>query len=685
VAAPLRILFDLVAILRSRLRGAIGRDRAWVAILAASFAFFLLVSWQRWANPVVDVGREMNQPLRLASGETLYSDVRHIYGPLSPWLHAALFRIFGPSLTVLYVDGIISATLVLALVYWLGRQIMGPAAAGAATLSVMSLCVFKPAGNYILPYSYNSLHGAALGLITLAMLVAAMKNAHHPVDPGVEPWRSSTDDRAGAGVPRAAAHRPLPVTAPRRAGVPPRGRAMPFLLAGIVAGLATLAKTEMGVAALAGGVTAAVLVPYPDVRRGAWLAVLFVASAASVTIVVYAIIAAGVGWSALASDSWLLLYNMPPELAHFNSQVSGLAHPLTSIGRMLIAAAKLGAVAAIVAAVSNIVAATPALRLRDAAVGAGGGQVTGGAVPRPWRVLAAVLALLILMSVTTGLDRDKGPYLAMPFLLVGFLLMLTVTLRREASGASAQTATLMTFTVYALASLARMILHVRSGGAYASYLLPMSIVIFTYLWVGPFADRFRDARAARAARTIALALSVAAAVINAGVLAYRYQTRNTVAIATARGTMIAEPDIGQAFNEALAYIDRHTEPGDAVAVLPEGTSINFLSGRRNPLREEITTPGYLDAAAEARAIRQLQDAHTELILIANRPTAEFGHAAFGRDYCHRLMGWIETHYTPCAIFGPVKDPSLQIGAEPFFLRAYCPREDSADIATAGLH
>ena len=201
------------------------------------------------------------------------------------------------------------------------------------------------------------------------------------------------------------------------------------------------------------------------------------------------------------------------------------------------------------------------------------------------------------------------------------------------------------------------------------------------MYVSTCAPRSRDGRAARAARTIALALIAVAAIANGAALGYRYRTRNTVAISTARGTMIAQPDIGQAFNEALAYIDRHTEPGDAVAVLPEGTSLNFLSGRRNPLREEITTPGYLDAAREARAIRQLDDAHTSLILILNRPTAEFGPAAFGRDYCQQLMRWIEAHYTVCAIFGPVKDPNLEIGDTPFFVRAYCALEDSAESQT----
>src|SRR3954454_21278741 len=110
--------------------------------------------------------------------------------------------------------------------------------------------------------------------------------------------------------------------------------------------------------------------------------------------------------------------------------------------------------------------------------------------------------------------------------------------------------------------------------------------------------------------------------------------------------------MGLALNQALDYIDRHTNTSDEIAVLPEGTALTFLSGRRNPLREEIITPGYLDDAAEGRAIQQLETASTALILIPNRPTREFGPAVFGRDYGRQLMRWIEANYTLCATFGP---------------------------------
>ncbi len=226
----------------------------------------------------------------------------------------------------------------------------------------------------------------------------------------------------------------------------------------------------------------------------------------------------------------------------------------------------------------------------------------------------------------------------------------------------------MLYAVFALAQLPRILLHVRSGGAYGSFLLPMSIVVFTYLWVGPFAGSLRDPAARRLAASLALGLLVLSAIGTAGALAYRYRRSNTTRVSTARGTLIVPPDVGSVWNEALAFIDAHTRTGDPIAVLPEGTSLTFLSGRRNPLREEIVTPGILDAAGEARAIRQIDAAGTPLVLIVNRPTREFGAEAFGRDYDRALMRWIAGRYQPCATFGP---PGLEVGDARFFVRAYC--------------
>ena len=626
------------------------RDLPWVALIAVSFIFGLAVSWERWGNPLVDCGREMNQPLRLARGEMLYSDVRHIYGPLSPYINALLYRIFGPSLTVLYADGIVAAMVILALVYWLSRRLMGRVAATAATLSVMWLCAFKQAGNYVLPYSYSALHGCALGLLSLALLVLFLERRD----------KSATTSSADAGVPAV--------------GSPPRRITMSLALAGAAAGLAILAKTEMGLAALSAGVIAAALAGYPSLRRSITFNAIFITPCALLVLGVYAYIASKVGWHSLADDSLLFFRHLPPELVYFNKRVSGFDQPLQSIGSIIGAAVRVGALAAVVGTVSMLltwrkgdrapghVALADLTRISDA------GRVSYTMI---WVLLAGSL-FIVVVPFAGPLNFEKGPYLAMPLLLVGLIGREFTRYRKLPSKGrvDSQAIIVVIVAVYALASLARVILRVRSGGAYSSYLLPASVIVFTYAWVQPFANLFRQANTRRLARNIAIALMLLDVAITASLLSFRFRDRNTFVLNTDRGTIVAVPDLGLSINEAIGFIKRETAIGEPVAVMPEGTSLNFFTDRPNPLREEITTPGYLDRAAEERAIKQLIQSDTRLVLVANRATSEFGPEAFGRDYCQTLMQWIEQNFEACAIFGPDHNPNQQIGDKTFFIRAY---------------
>lgn len=627
------------------------RDLPWVALIVVSFIVGLAVSWERWGNPLVDCGREMNQPLRLAHGEMLYSEVRHIYGPLSPYINALLYRVFGPSLGVLYADGIFTAMVILALVYWISRQLMGRMPSAAATLSVMWLCAFKQAGNYVLPYSYSALHGCALGLASLVMLLRFMNKQI--------PNTSVSNEQAVA----------------RSAVSPPPQVAMLLVLAGAAAGLAMLAKTEMGLAAACAGIVAVALTGYPGVRRTSVFGAMFVAPAAVVVLGVYAYIAARVGWHTLAEDSLLFLRHLPPELVYFNKRVSGFDQPLQSLTQMIGAAARVASLAAIIATVSMLLTrrrksdlTTARIAMRDLSV-SDAGQASYAQI---WILLACSLLVFALLPFAGTLSWEKGPYLAMPILLVGLLGAGFARYRKQISKGALdrQTIIVLTVAVYALASLARVILRVRSGGAYSSYLLPASVIVFTYAWAHPFADIFRDGKTRRFARNIAIGIILADVVATAGLLSFRYRDKNTYSLKTDRGTMLAVPDLGQSMDEAISFIKSQTADAEPVAVMPEGTSLNFFTDRPNPLKEEITTPGYLDREGEERVISQLMQSNTQLVLVTNRATPEFGPEVFGRDYCQTLMQWIEQNFEQCATFGPDHNPNQQIGDKTFFIRAY---------------
>ena len=559
------------------------RDLPWVAGIVVSFIVGLVFSWERWGNPLVDCGREMNQPLRLASGEMLYSGVRHIYGPLSPYVNALLYRIFGPSLGVLYADGIVTAMIILTVVYWLSRRLMGRSASTAATLSVMWLCAFKQAGNYVLPYSYSALHGCALGLVSLALLIRFI-------------------ERRESSKPRYAM----------------------LALSGTVAGLAILAKTEMGLAALSAGIAGVALTCSPNVRRIPVHGLVYLAPAFLLVLGVYGYFVARTGWNTIAHESFLFFRNLPPELVYFNKRVSGFDQPLQSIVQMLGAAVRLASVGAIIATMSMLFTrrrhepAAAHIKMSDLSV-SDAGRASHGQI---WLLLALSIAVFVVVPFSGALNWEKGPYLAMPVLLIGLIAFEFARYRKQASKgeSNAQTIVLLVIAVYALASLARVILRVRSGGAYSSYLLPGSVILFTYGWAQPFADLFRDGKTRRLARNIAIGVILADAVLTAGLLSIRYRDKNTYLLKTDRGTMLAVPDLGQSMSEAITFVKRETNDGDPVAVMPEGTSLNFFTGRPNPLREEITTPGYLDEAGEARAIKQLIDSNTKLILLTNRAT-----------------------------------------------------------------
>ncbi|MCU0242137.1 MAG: glycosyltransferase family 39 protein, partial [Vicinamibacteria bacterium] len=202
-------------------------DRRGLGLLMLSFLLGIACSWERWGSPLVDCGREMQAPLRILQGERLYADISYFYGPFSPYLHWGLYRLFGPSLDVLRIDGMISALLIIGLIYAIARQVMDSTAATMAAFGVTWLCAFKQAGNYILPYAYPAVHGCLFGLAAFLFIVRALQT-------GRRRWVS---------------------------------------LAGLLTGLAFLSKLEMGCAALVGCWMALLLADrVPDRKRAFALA-----------------------------------------------------------------------------------------------------------------------------------------------------------------------------------------------------------------------------------------------------------------------------------------------------------------------------------------------------------------------------------------------------------------------------
>jgi hypothetical protein len=102
---------------------------------------------------------------------------------------------------------------------------------------------------------------------------------------------------------------------------------------------------------------------------------------------------------------------------------------------------------------------------------------------------------------------------------------------------------------------------------------------------------------------------------------------------------------------------------------PEAGFFNFVTGIRNPLRQEQVFPGHLDRAAEDRLAERLERSGPRYLLLINQTAPAFGSVAFGRDYAKEVGKVLARRYHLAASFGDAP-PDAPVGWPRFFIRVY---------------
>jgi hypothetical protein len=142
------------------------------ALLVVTGAALLAWTWRAWPDPLVDFGRELYVPWRLAEGDALFTDIAWFNGPLSQYWNALLFRAFGPGLTVLVWSNLLVLTACVCMLYGLIVRFsdrLSATVAGMVFLLVFAFGQYVGIANYnwITPYAHELTHGVALALATL--------------------------------------------------------------------------------------------------------------------------------------------------------------------------------------------------------------------------------------------------------------------------------------------------------------------------------------------------------------------------------------------------------------------------------------------------------------------------------------------------------------------------------------
>ena len=126
----------------------------------------------RVGNLYIDCGREAYIPLEILKGEVLYKDIFNIYAPASYLFNALLFKIFSPSLNILYISGGITFLGIISTLYLISRFFLSVKNSfiilfSIILISMISFNVF----NFFFPYSYAMIYGLLAILISIYFLL----------------------------------------------------------------------------------------------------------------------------------------------------------------------------------------------------------------------------------------------------------------------------------------------------------------------------------------------------------------------------------------------------------------------------------------------------------------------------------------------------------------------------------
>ena len=578
-----------------------------VAAQVAAAVVMLIWTWGAWPDPLVDFGRELYIPWQLAAGKALYRDIAYFNGPLSPYVNALWFRLFGASLWTLIWANLTLLTLLCVLLQRLLLAIgdrLAAVAAGLVLVLVLAFSHYMDTGNYnyVCPYSHELPHGLLLAVLGL--------------------WALHVFQRTG---------RPAAVC-----------------VLGLTLGLSFLTKPEVFLAAAVAIGSGLTLTLWKTTVRGRPLARVVVCLAAG-TLLPILVAVLLLCRTLPASDAlratlgaWPVLADTRLTQSPFYRQVLGTDAPGRNVAAML------GYGAAVSAVGLLVILLALRLRLRGARrvawIAGTAALLTGVVAPLwlriPWFDLPRALPLVLVVVVAVALWRT----------------LFAVAARAETNRAILQ----FSIALFALLLLAKMLLNARIY--HYGFALAMPGALLAVVLVVSWIPRWIDRRGGTGGIFTAAALAVLAVGTFAHLRIANMPLREkTVRVGTGANAFRAGKR-GIMINDLLGLIGNFVPPGRTLAVLPEGVMLNFLSGHVNSTPFIVFMPPELMIFGEARIVAAFERNPPDYVLLLHRQTPEYGVRFFGRDYGCDLKAWIDDHYQPVQLLGAMPLQGEHAGA-----------------------
>jgi Dolichyl-phosphate-mannose-protein mannosyltransferase len=581
-------------------------DASAALILFVHALIFLILtrwSWRKWPDPVIDFGRELYVPWMINRGAVLYRDIASLFGPLSPYVNAFWFRLFGDSLLTLVVCNLAILAATTAGIYHLIRTStdrVTAAAAGLAMLLFFGFAQYVGLGNYnfITPYSHETTHGFAL-------CVGLLIGLHRSLTAGSRTFA---------------------------------------VLAGLCCGLALLTKPEISLGALAilaVGFTGAWLVDESARRTVTRIAPLVLASAAIPPVFFFLYFAQHMDALRSVAGAWAPAF--VPGIAdnNFYKVGMGLDRPWANTVRMF-------GVFAVFALFFVALAAACWTRTDPA--------------PRRQRLLQLATGGVGIYLAQLGLFARALPLVCLAALGVFSAMFLR---SRQDRAAALRLLPMLMWCAFGMVLLSKMILNARLNH-YGFYLTIPAITGAIAVLVGVIPPALARWSATAASghnfRRLALFTCAAAAIPYLAHSNAWYRSR-VIEVGFGSDRFWASDLPGMfpaaAVQEALRELAK-IRPDGRFAVLPEGVMMNYQVRRESPLRVATVMPPEILAFGEEDVVRSLEAKPPDVVVLLHRDVTEYGYPIFGTEarYGKRTMDWVNASYRVTRTIGVAPhDPS----------------------------
>ncbi len=581
-------------------------------LLLLSGIFMASISWLKWPDLVIDFGEQAYIAWRLSEGAVLYRDIVYFYGPLSSYVHAFLFSVFGPQLIVLIIFNLALVAALTVLIYklflFVGSR-LSALIAGLTFLVVFAFAQYLWIGNYnfVCPYVYDVVHGIFLSFLSANQYMGLTQN------------RSTKR----------------------------------LVLLGLFSGLVLLTKIEVSLAW-----TTAVLIglfllfrTWRLTRRELWrYGGLFGLGLLLPFLMFTFYFAFHMGWNQglqVMFGPWTYVLTTSVKSLAFYKSLMGT----NALDKNLIIIFKYLLVWVLFLTALGIL--NHALRK-----------------PLARFPLLGILAIILFLLGLQAFQSDI-PWLQLmrplPLVLLGAAAVLIFKLwKRDHDAPYPGTAlVLTTLTLFSTVLLLKIFFNAHVYHYGTALAMPGVLILFKFL-IDDLPEKTKKVSGDYLFFKGAVAAGISLYIFTHFLVSAGWYSKKNFPVAANGDRLIGyNPEViphGMIFQITLDILNQEMKEGETLATFPTGTLLNYLARKENSIDSISYNPGTWKLLGEQRVLKDLQATPPTYIAIVYHDFLEFGYRFFGKDFGIDIYQWISKDYVSFKVIGhdPLKGKGFGI-------------------------